>query len=114
MPVIVLSKDSVRKKQLERKLEEYEQRLKKQEGEFAFSHPDMRLKYTARSRYRMYVLKELLENNKVDTYALSRNIAEKEGGLFDVEAFDEACTIIEDYVKTGGVSLRGGTGLPNV
>ena len=62
--------------------------------------------------YKIAVVEELLEHGEVNTYELSRKLAEQAGGVFDVGAFNNACAVIQDYITTGGKDVIGGTGLP--
>ena len=47
----------------------------------------------------------------MNTWDLSREMAETYGSGFSVNDFQNACGVIEDYCKTGGQNLHGGTGL---
>jgi len=103
-PVIVLSKK--RTPQLKAKLEEYKGRLD------PHKHPDLQLLTHSEAMYKITVLERLLIDGSVQTHVLSSEMAEKLGNNFDVELFDKACAVIEDYCKTGGKNLIGGSGLP--
>ena len=61
--------------------------------------------------YKVTVLKRLLQDGQVNTYELSLEMAKVHGSSFDVDVFDNACSVIEDYCKTGGANAHGGTGL---
>jgi hypothetical protein len=60
--------------------------------------------------YKIAVLEKLLTYGEVDIHELFRELNEKFSGL-DVDAFNNACAVIQDYVKTGGKESHGGTGL---
>lgn len=105
-PVIILSEE--RLPQLKVKLEEYKGRLD------PHKHPDLQLLMHSDSMYKITVLERLISDGSVRTYDLSLEMAEKLGGNFDVELFDKACAVVEDYCKTGGKNLKGGSGLPRI
>lgn len=98
---IVLPTDETRKQQLRDKLVEYKKRM------VPYRAPEMQMNTICRTT----VLEQLLCDSRVNTWELSQKMAETYGSGFDVNAFNEACGVIEDYCKTGGRNLRGGTGL---
>ena len=100
-PVIVLPEDEARKQQLRDKLEEYKDRL----------HPYRAPELQMSTICKIAVVKRLLKDGRVVTWDLSRELATTYGSGFDVNDFSNACGVIEDYCKTGGQNLRGGTGL---
>lgn len=98
-PVIVLPDDETRKQQLRDKLAEYKGRM----------HPYRAPELQMGTICKIAVLERLLADGKVVTWDLSREMAETYG--FNVNDFKNACGVIEDYCKTGGKNLHGGTGL---
>ncbi len=100
-PAIVLPEREERKLQLYAKLEEYKRRLGKRSG---YSYMDTILK--------IRVLERLLKDKRVKTHKLSLELSREFGSDFDVERFDNACGVIENYCLTGGERAHGGTGLP--
>ena len=105
-PEINLPEDQNIVKALQNKLVEYKERLVTQMKQEPYKAPEL----FADTNYKIAVLEKLLVEGKVNTYELSRQLKEKYGGV-DVASFDNACAVIEDYAKTGGKEVRGGTGL---
>jgi len=93
-------------KALQGKLAEYKERLGAQMKKDLYKAPEL---FTD-TNYKIAVLEKLLTDGEVDTHELSRELNEQYGG-FSVEDFDNACAVIEDYAKTGGKEVTGGTGL---
>lgn len=95
---------------LERKLKEYRARLKNN----VYQSPELLGKNDA--FVKQFVLGKLLEganrgeSGAVSTVALSREF-EEEFGKLDPEVFNNACSVIQDYLETGGANTRGGTGI---
>lgn len=102
--VIILPNDDVLVARLRLKLEEYITRID------PFHAPELQLS----THLKIETLETLLNNHTVDTRKLSLELAEKYGEIFDIALFNNTCDIINDYVKTGGKNLKGGTGLPNL
>lgn len=103
-----------RYQKLAQKLEEYKKRLMDNPACDGYKAPELFLEENNILRYRITILERLLRNGKVDSWSLSREMAQelqKKGEVFDSRRFDSACRIIDDYVKTGGKHLVGGTGL---
>lgn len=99
-PVIVL--DRTKRARLRSKFFEYEARID------PYKPPECQMG----AIMKMEVLSALLEKGRVETWALSLELAKKYGPGFDVDAFNNACAVIQDYNETGGTKVRGGTGLP--
>ncbi len=115
-PVIRLPEDKGRVEQLERKLTEYQGRLERHRKKVRVEHPYWSPEqincFLSDTRYKIIVLSRVLKDKKVKTYNLSREIAKGEAeGWFDVDAYQNACGVIDDYCLTGGQRARGGTGL---
>ena len=106
---IVLPKDEVLKGKLERKLEEYKGRLEKLDD--GYKHPELIRRCNIDSEYKIAVLERLLADGEVNTHAVSLEL-HKKYGIIDIEAFNNAAGVIEDYCMTGGIkNTYGGTGL---
>lgn len=99
--VLVKPTDPTRITRLWEKLAEYQGRID------PFRAPELQMDAICKRT----VLLTLLRHGRVDTHKLSREMAEQFGSGFDPRAFDNACAVIEDYIKTGGQSVSGGTGL---
>lgn len=99
---IELPKDEVVVQKLRDKLAEYNERLMK-----SFKAPEAEMDTVCK----IEVLKTLLEEGVVDIPALEHKMEEEYGTGFSERAFMNACGVIEDYTKTGGAHLYGGTGL---
>lgn len=100
-PIIVLSEDETRKKQLQNKLKEYRGRMDR------YQAPELQMGVICK----IAVLERLLRDGQVNTWDLSREMADIYGSGFRTREFNVACMVIEDYCKTGGMNLSGGTGL---
>ena len=100
-PTIVLPRARVRV--LRKKLAEYRGRLDYSRA------PELQMDTICK----MTVLGWLLRDGQVDTWELSRQMATTSGSGFDPWAFTNACGVIEDYCKTGGQNVSGGS-LPTV
>ena len=106
--VIKLPDDPTRRKQLEKKLEEYKGRLD------SFQHPELQMRLHPHSKCKELVLQKLLQDSEVNTPQYSLELAQEFGDAFDVEEFADACGVINDYCETGGQRNNGGTGLPPI
>ncbi len=105
-PKIKFPEDITKVKSLQEKLAEYKERLGTQMKKDPHKVPEL---FTD-TNYKIAVLEKLLTDGEVNTYELSRELNEKYGG-FNVDDFNNACAVIEDYAKTGGKEVTGGTGL---
>lgn len=66
--------------------------------------------------YKLAILSEVLDFGKIEMSNLSLEIFNEEKELFgkeifNLESFNNACEIINDYCVTGGKNVFGGTGL---
>ncbi|OGZ20805.1 MAG: hypothetical protein A2654_00235 [Candidatus Nealsonbacteria bacterium RIFCSPHIGHO2_01_FULL_43_31] len=100
-PIIVLTEDATRKKQLENKLKEYKGRMD------PYRAPEMQMGTICK----IAVLERLLRDGQVNVWDLSVEMAKTYGSGFGTREFNVACAVMEDYCKTGGKNLSGGTGL---
>ena len=96
-PIIRIAED---REIIAHKLEEYKGRLDK------FKAPEAQFD----AIYKIAIAEKLLEKGEVNTFDLSRELADKYGSV-NANLFDNACKVIEDYIKTGGRNVHGGTGL---
>ncbi len=101
--VIILPDDEKRKQQLQAKLAEYRER-KKRRGSL----------FSAHAFYKLVVLERLLRDGKVVVGKMFKEMGESHKEDFDGFDFWDACEVIDDYCKTGGQNVSGGTGLPMV
>lgn len=104
-PVIELPKDSMRVEQLRMKLEEYRRRV-------------FQGRWSAEELFDLYLrivlLEKLFAEGRVNTWGFAEELCGRFGGYPPRQVFNQACAVIDDYCKTGGVNNRGGTGLPKV
>lgn len=100
-PIISLPSDEARRKQLQKKLEEYRGRMQ------PYHAPELQMENICK----IAVLERLLRDGQVNAWDFSRELAEEYDSGFDSNDFSLACAIIDDYCKTGGANLRGETGL---
>jgi hypothetical protein len=117
-PVITLRADPELRAKLERKLEEYRQRYAEKVAELGedtgFRAPEIRCCHLGQAPYRVFILERLLRDGRIETWSLSREIAEvlkKDKNEFDSEYFDKSCAVIKAYAENGGAGLVEGTGL---
>lgn len=103
-PIFVLPEDTVRVRQLQKKLEEYKQRI----------HPYRAPELQMGTVCKIAVLEKLLQDKVVDIWQLCLAMEKTYGSGFDPNKFGIACGVIDDYCSTGGENTTGGTGLPNV
>ena len=99
---------------LEKKALEYMRRIRDERFDMAFQAPELRLNpvYSASNRYKADILTHLLTDGELDTQKLYDELESR--GLFPDSnysaAYIQAVAVIEDYIKTGGENVRGGTG----
>jgi len=99
---------------LEKKALEYMRRIRDERFDMAFQAPELRLNpvYSASNRYKAAILTHLLTDGELDTQKLYDELDQR--GLFPDSnysaAYIQAVAVIEDYIKTGGENVRGGTG----
>jgi len=99
---------------LEQKALEYMKRLRNERFDMAFQAPEQRKNpvFDASNRYKADILTHLLTDGELDTQKLYDELESR--GLFlnaDYSAaYVNAVGVIEDYIKTGGENVRGGTG----
>ena len=86
-------------KSLQGKLSEYKERLNAQNDGASVTD----------TNYKIEFLQRLLTDGEVDPNKLMQELKEKYGRL-DMESFNNARGVIEDYVWTGGKHVHGGTG----
>lgn len=114
-PVIRLPKDSDLVEKLKRKWIEYRGRVKnlreELRGENVYSAPEVLESelLTSDSFYKFAILTQLFLNGEVDTRVHFAQLSSK--GSFDSDNYNIAASVIDDYCKTGGEKVSGGTGL---
>jgi len=99
--IIVLTEDETRKKQLQNKLKEYKGRMDPHRA------PELQMGTICK----IAVLERLLRDRRVNTWDFSKEMVDIYGSGFRMREFNVACAVMEDYCKTGGANLSGGTGL---
>jgi hypothetical protein len=103
-PKIKLPEDVTLTKSLQDKLAEYEKRFEKKQME-RLAQEDL-----WDVIYKIAVLNKLLTDNEVDINKVSAELTEEYGSVNE-KILENAIAVIEDYIKTGGKNLAGGTGL---
>ena len=99
---------------LEKKALEYMRRIRDERFDMAFQAPEQRKNpvFDASNRYKAAILTHLLTDGELDTQKLYNELDQR--GLFPDSnysaAYIQAVAVIEDYIKTGGENVRGGTG----
>ena len=102
-PILVLTKNVSLEQKLCYKLQEYKGRL------HLFVHPELQMNIICK----IAVLERLIRDRNVNTWELSIEMASTYGAAFSAHDFNNACGVIDDYNKTGGQNVFGGTGLPS-
>lgn len=97
---IVLPKDETRLQQLRDKYAEYRARI----------DPNRDPKDQMGALCKRTVLANLLSEGEVETDEIRERMRKVHGDTFDERAFANACGVIDDYCRTGGAHIRGGTG----
>lgn len=103
-PIIILPEDKKRRQQLKNKLEEYEKRIS------PHRHPGLQMHAICKK----IILERLLKEGEINTWNLSLEMAKTYGSDFNLDDFNDACGVIDDYCQTGGANVKGGTGLPKI
>jgi len=80
---------------LNAKLEEYKKRFNHMQA------PEVQFDTV----YKIAIVEELLKKGEVNTWVLLQELTKKYG-TFDKVIFESACSVIKDYVKTGGKNVR--------
>lgn len=106
-PKIVLPNSADTKGRLEKKLEEYKERIKNKAIEKPYQAPEVI--WSTGSGYKLLILEELLREGVVYTWKFSKKLEER-FGFVAKEKFDNAAAVIDDYCKTNGTRTYGGTG----
>ena len=109
-PKIELPRNFETIERLQNKLKDYKQRLESKKAKVdPYKAPEQTFRVFAGTKYKIAVVEKLLLEGDVDTHQLSLELGEKDG-QFDKQAFENACSVIKDYVATGGKGVTGGTG----
>lgn len=101
-PILTLPPNALLEQKLRSKLEEYRGRL------HLYRDPELQMSTICK----IAVLERLLMDREVNTWELSMEMSNIYGTGFSVNDFNKACGVIDDYCKTGGQNVSGGTGLP--
>ncbi|MCK9567910.1 hypothetical protein M0R72_03040 [Candidatus Pacearchaeota archaeon] len=107
---IVLPEDESIVFALKNKFVEYTQRMKVHRKENPKMDSESFNKSYSHALYKMLVLGRLLDKKEIDTAEFSSEL-QKELSFFNVENYCDAVKVIDDYCKTGGKNINGGTGL---
>ena len=106
---IAIPADPTRKEQLQKKLEEYWERL----------DLPRYASYRTSTLMKIEILSRMLEEGEIFTDGLLEELKKKYAGSTEFGheiatelIFADACVVINDYCTTGGVNILGGTGLP--
>ncbi len=99
---LTLPDDPGRRAQLRKKLDEYLFRLK------------VPLYNYVQTKFKVDILQKLLDEGMIEPMALAAELSANHAMNFDVGAFYDAFSVIENYCRTGGALAIGGTGLPRV
>ena len=91
---------------LQNKLAEYKARLRAEMQADPYKAPELFVD----TNYKIAVLERLLTTGEVSKAALAQELHKRDGFL-DEQVFNNAFLVIEDYAKTGGRGVTGGTGL---
>ena len=120
-PVLVPPTDPVLRRQLELKLDEYRARKAGKGCQWEYTHPGLAFSRFPGYRfvfYKVEVLTAVLAaTGPVRTFDLSLELARKQGAEFDEQAFNNACGVVEMYLKGEGqmvLAVQRGTGLPKI
>lgn len=109
-PIIKLAQNIEAVLRLQKKLKDYRARHQKEIATIdAYKAPEQVFVMLAGTRYKIAVVEKLLLEGEVNTHELSRELLKKDGNV-DAESFNVACAVIDDYMKTGGKNVTGGTG----
>lgn len=112
--IIQLPKNQDLVERLRKKLVQYAQRasdlVDQIKEENPYWHPELVVQnYCITNQfYKLAVLSELLEKREIGAQAFSLELAE-EYNVFDINNFNQACGVIDDYCRTGGAHAQGGT-----
>lgn len=91
---------------LQNKLAEYKARLRAAMQADPYKAPELFVD----TNYKIAVLERLLTTGEVSKAALAQELHKRDNFL-DEQVFNNAFLVIEDYAKTGGRGVTGGTGL---
>ena len=110
-PTIVL--DQNRRLDLEAKLDEYTKRFTddmRATDDRVYESPENRGDLVD-AAMKIAVLTTLIHDGIVRTFALSRELMHKDP-FWEVEYFENACAVIDNYNGMSSAGVQGGTGLP--
>ena len=109
-PIIKLAQNMESVLRLQKKLKDYRARIQREMAAIdAYKAPEQVFEMLAGTGYKIAVVEKLLLEGEVNTHELSRELLEKHGKI-DAENFNIACAVVDDYMKTGGKNVTGGSG----
>lgn len=115
-PIIKLPEDKGRIKKLELKLSEYFGRVARLRDRLTEEHYNwhpgqIQLFYKSSLDYhKLIILGNLFDRREIDPYELSQRMYEEMGDSFNLNNFNMACGVIDDYCLTGGANVQGSSG----
>ncbi len=112
-PKIVLPEDELGRRTLKDKLQEYRGRLEEIKKQNPNMHPELIRRISVVGGglgYRIDILESLLRDGELDAHQFSLELNRRDGFL-DVGGYNTAAAIVDDYCRTGGKNVKGGTGL---
>ena len=118
-PILKLPNNQERKSQLKRKLKEYAKRVEKDIKILEQNNPNwhpsqIEFFYKKSSSYmKLTVLSELFFQRELNSYELCLKLSNEEliKNKKDLDNYNQACGVINDYCETGGANCINGTGL---
>lgn len=105
---IILPESIKLKKKLKNKLSEYENRVTRLKKNLYVNNPE--LSYNSIPGFKALITRRLYLHGEVETKELAKELIE-EYGKVDLDDFNAAAGVINDYCKTGGKKLKKGSGL---
>ena len=100
---IVLPESAPLKKNLKKKLNEYEKRVSLLKKKIYSSNPE--LSYISMPGFKALITRRLYQRGEVNTQELAQELIE-EYGRVNYEEFNAAASVIDDYCKTGGKKVK--------
>ncbi|MEZ4551868.1 MAG: hypothetical protein R2860_15910 [Desulfobacterales bacterium] len=100
---IVLPESAPLKKNLKKKLNEYEKRVSLLKKKIYSSNPE--LSYISMPGFKALITRRLYQRGEVNTQELAQELIE-EYGRVNYEEFNTAASVIDDYCKTGGKKVK--------
>lgn len=105
-PKIETPEDIELVKKLQNKFKEYRGRIRNEIEQ----NPNRPAELLSDTQYKALILEKLLTEGEVNS-DMRLEFGTKFGGFLDMTELQKAWRVIEDYTKTGGKGIKGGTGL---